>query len=150
MKKNGGFFESFEKYGWSVVGRSPLPRYWRWVGVGVILSIIVISWSYSGQTVVGARDIGEVIEKAARLGDYEKARELLNHYTNEPLDHLEDIVYPERKVERRIAELEAKLEQYPGNRQIYLGLAELYGQLGNREKTDEYREKARVLDPSGE
>lgn len=99
----------------------------------------------------------EVISLAAERGDYETARGLLNHYTIRPLNQsvlgaeseLEDKVYPERVVARRIMELEEKLETYPENKEIYLILASWYDQLGNTEKSGEYREKARILDPNG-
>lgn len=146
MKKNTGFWRGLEKYGWKVVERSPLP--YAWIAMGIWGLILGASWGQVRYSVVGARNVNEVVAKAASLGDYETARKLLNHYTNEPLNHLEDLVYPERIVERRIAELEAKLTEYPGNRQIYLALGELYGQLGNGEKADEYRERARILDPN--
>lgn len=142
MKRKDGFWNSLEKYGWSVVGRSPLP--WAWIGVGIVLSIMVISMVYGGQSVVGARNIEQVIGVAARNGDYETAQK----FWSESMVGLEDKVYPERKIEFRIAELEQKLDEYPGNRQIYLALGELYGELGNSERAEEYREKARVLDPN--
>jgi tetratricopeptide (TPR) repeat protein len=142
MKKVQGFWASLERYLWKAVGQSPLP--YTWVGVAVVMIVLVASMIGDGASVVGATSLKAVVEKAARLGDYGLARELWS----ESMGELEDIVYPERKVERRIEELTQKLEEYPGNRQIYLGLSELYGQLGNREKSEEYREKARVLDPS--
>lgn len=114
-------------------------------------------------SVVGARGSEEVVSKAAERGDYETAKELFNQRTKESENRgvlgaetdpssdeasLEDRVYPEKVVERRIDELEEKLGEYPGDREIYLALADLYGQLGNQDKSDEYREKARVLDPN--
>ncbi len=102
-------------------------------------------------SVVGAENIHQVIEKAARLGDYETAKELYESCIVpwcQSITGLEDKVYPERVVERRISELEQKLESYPENIQIYLMLADLYGQIGSGERSNEYREKARVLDPN--
>lgn len=144
MKKAEGFWGSLEKYCWRTVQRFPLPRYWRWIGIGMVLVVVVSSVMSAKNSVVGATSLAAVVEKAARLGDYQLAQELWN----ESMGGLEDLVYPERKVERRIAELEAKLVEYPGNRQIYLALTELYGQMGNSERADEYREKARILDPN--
>lgn len=149
MKKAEGFWRGLEKYTWKLVGRSPLP--WAWVGVGAACSIIVISWSYGGQTVVGARDIREVVERAAGRGDYDLARGLYEAGDEKVLgaeSEIEDKIYPERIVERRISEIEEKLKKYPGNREIYLILADLYGQVGNQELASEYREKARILDPN--
>ncbi len=152
MKKKSGFWNSLEKYGWSVVGRSPLP--YTWVAVGLISIVVAVSWLNHGKSVVGARNVEQMVEIAARQGDYQIAQK----YWSEGMGEIEDIVYPERKVERRIAELEQKLEEYPGNRQIYLALANLYDQLeGTRVDTGvdpyegraaEYREKARILDPN--
>lgn len=102
-------------------------------------------------SVVGATSLGGVTKRAAERGDYELARWLYEAGGDKVLgagSELEDKVYPERVIERRIAELEEKLEEYPGNREIYLLLTDLYGQVGNQELESEYREKARVLDPN--
>ncbi|MFZ2199724.1 MAG: hypothetical protein WAV40_02970 [Microgenomates group bacterium] len=147
MNKSLRFWASLELYLRKVAGRSPLP--WPAWGIGLVLVVFGTSLKYSRDSVAGARNTREVVITAAKRGDYETARELLNHYSIRPLDQLEDLVYPERKVETRIAELENKLEIYPENREIYLGIAELYRQLGNEEKTQEYRERARILDPNG-
>ena len=138
-----------EQYGWSVVRRSPLP--WQWLGIGVVVSMMWMSLVNVKNSVVGARDLRQVIEKAAERGDYGMAEQL---YTTEDVqvlgasNELEDLVYPERVVERRIAELEQKLEDYPGNREIFLAMAELYREIGNTEKSQEYFEQARILDPN--
>lgn len=142
MKRKESFWNSLEKYGWSVVRRSPLP--YTWIAVGLIGIVVVTSWLNHENSVVGARNIEQMVEIAARQGDYQTAQK----YWGESMREIEDIVYPERKVEKRIMDLEQKLDEYPGNRQIYLGLADLYKQLGNSEKSDEYREKARVLSPN--
>jgi tetratricopeptide (TPR) repeat protein len=142
MKKTMSFWQSLERYLWKVVGRSPLP--YAWVGVAVVALVMAGSMIGAKTSVVGVGSLEGVVEKAARLGDYGLARELWSESKGE----LEDVVYPERKVERRIEELEQKLVEYPGNRQIYLGLSELYGQLGNGEKREEYLEKAWILDPN--
>lgn len=142
MKKKSGFWQSLERYGWKVLGRSPLP--YTWIAVGLIGIVVAVSWLNHGKSVVGARNIEQMVEIAARQGDYQTAQK----YWSESMGEIEDVVYPERKVERGIAELEAKLTEYPGNREIYLALGELYGQLGNSERAEEYREKARILDPN--
>lgn len=146
MKKKLSFWESLEMYLRKVAGRSPLS--WSAWGIGLILVVLATSLKYSRDSVVGARDTKEVVEIAARRGDYQTAREILNHLTNEPLNYLEDLVYPERKVQARIVELEHKLEIYPENRELYLAIAELYRQLGNEGKAQEYSERARILDPN--
>jgi len=107
-------------------------------------------------SVAGETSLEGVIKRAAQIGDYPTARELLNRRTSSAKkgvlgadSELEEKVNPESKVERRIRELEDKLMIYPENKEIYLMLAELYGQLENWELASEYREKARVLDPNG-
>jgi len=159
MKKSEGFWRSLEIYTWKVAGRSPLP-YSNLIS-GLVMVVVVSS--LFGKSLSGARSAEEATRMAASRGDYTLARQLLtNQQTSGASSNLvlgvstdlpaqagmEDLVYPEKVVERRITELEEKLREYPGNRQIYLTLAGLYEQLGNQEKSSEYREKARVLDPN--
>ncbi len=149
MKSKQGFWLSLEKYSWSVVRRSPLP--YTWIGVGIVMVMLLASALNVKNSVVGATSLGGVTKRAAERGDYELARWLYEAGGDKVLgagSELEDKVYPERVIERRIAELEEKLEEYPGNREIYLLLTDLYGQVGNQELESEYREKARVLDPN--
>lgn len=154
MKKDLNFWLSLELYLRNVVKRSPIR--WQWVGVGLVGLVLFTSLLNVKNSIVGVKNTREAIELAVSRGDYETAQELFNHksqMTNSQMvlgvdSELEDKVYPERKVERKIAELEEKLKEYPSNREIFLQLAELYGQIGNQEKSDEYREKARILDPN--
>jgi len=159
VKKNRGFWRSLEKYSWGVARRSPLP--YTWIGVGIVLSMMGMSLVNVRNSTVGARELQDVIEKAVERGDYFLAEHLYQTEGKQVLgssSELEDKIYPERVVERRIAELGGRLEEYPGNREIYLILANLYQQLeGTRvdtgvdsykNKATEYREKARVLDPN--
>jgi tetratricopeptide (TPR) repeat protein len=154
MKKEMNFWRSLEEYSWKVVKRNPLP--WQWVGIGLIVIVLLTSAVSAKNSMVGARNIREAIEIAVSLGDYETAQALFDKMLDSRSkmlvlgaeSELEDKVYPERVVERRVIELEDKLEIYPGNREIYLSLATLYQTLGNQEIADEYREKARILDPN--
>ena len=159
MKRRMNFWQSLERYGWKVVRRSPLS--YAWMGIGGVLLVVVISWSYSSQTVVAAKNITEIIEMAAEQGDYETAKRLFEErIENLPAQagieyrvlgadtELEDKVYPERIAEKRIAELELKLEQYPSSREMFVMLGNLYDQLGNKEMARQYLEMARVLDPN--
>lgn len=148
MKRAVSFWQSLEAYGQQVAERSPLP--YTWIGIGMVVIVVVASALNTKNSVVGARSIEAVVEKAARLGDYAIAQKLWNNQSSITNGQLEDLVYPERVVERRIRELEEKLGEYPENRDIYLMLAELYNQVNNMEKASEYREKARVLDPNDE
>lgn len=156
MKKSISFWESLEQYSWKLVGRSPLPQHWPWIGVVLIVVVLLASVLNMKNSTVGANDLREVITLAAERGDYVTARMLWNNQSpitnNQTVlgaeSELEDGVYPERVVTRRIAELEIKLAEYPENKEVYLMLASWYGQLGNTEKASEYREKARILDPN--
>lgn len=151
MKKDKGFWASLEKYLGKVLERSPLPQHWRWMAIGLVIVVVVNSVVSAKYSVVGVRDMAEVIKLSAERGDYATARDLYDGCTVsgcQGVTALEDIVYPERKVERRIEELEAKLLDYPGNREIYHILADLSDQLGREERASEYREKARILDPN--
>ena len=142
MKKNLGFGEAIELYLRKVVGRSPLP--WPVIGITLILIVFGVSLKYSRDSVVAAKNFKDVVEVAAKRGDYATARSLWDDSMND----LEDMVYPERKITKRIEELTQSLEIYPESREIYLALAELYKQLGSEEKSQECRERARILDPN--
>ncbi len=142
MKKNLGFGEAIELYLRKVVGRSPLP--WPIIGIALFLIVFGFSLKYSRDSTAGARNIREVVEVAAKRGDYATARSLWD----DSMSDLEDLVYPERKIAKRIEELTQSLETYPESREIYQAIAELYKQLGNDEKVQEYRERARILDPN--
>ncbi len=156
MKTKGGFWRSLERYTWRVVVRSPLPH--AWIGVGLVVVAILASSLNVKNSVVGARDLRGVIEKAAERGDYTTASQLWSNQDrtagNESIlgaeSELEDKVYPERVVERQIAELEGKLGEYPEHRDILLEISRLYRELGEQEKAEDYFEQARVLDPNGE
>lgn len=174
MKKSGGFWSSLEIYTWKVVERSPLPllresefaqtaysavlrlgrfggQAWVWVGVAIVSLVLLTSALNAQNSVVGATTLKNVIEAATKRGDYALANRLYQAKGGHVLGaeaELENMIYPEQVVERKIIELETKLADYPGNREIYLALSKLYSQLDNRVKADEYREKARILDPN--
>ena len=142
MKKNLGFGEAIELYLRKVVGRSPLP--WPVIGITLILIVFGVSLKYSRDSVVAAKNFKDVVEVAAKRGDYATARSLWDDSMND----LEDMVYPERKITKRIEELTQSLEIYPESREIYLALSNLHMQLGNDEKSQEYRERERILEPN--
>lgn len=157
MKGEERFFTSLEKYGWKVAGRSPLPYPWILISIA---GIIMVASIVARNGIVGARNTEEAIKIASGQGDYEMARKFYESCavpqcqsaTDRVLGastELEDLVYPERKVERKIGELENALTRYPENKDIYTNLAQLYHQLGNDEQAAGYVEAARVLDPNG-
>lgn len=156
MKKSDKFLQSLEQYIYKTAGRSPLP--YTWIGVGVVGIALLLSLLNSKNSVAGAQNPREVIERASARGDYETARELLNkgkvRSEKEKVlgveSELEDKVYPEKVVERKIVELEDRLEQYPNHFEIILELSRLYSLVGNTDKSSEYREKARILDPNNQ
>lgn len=153
MKSSDSFWQSLEKYTWKTVSRSPLS--WPQVVVPMIVLILLLSITSAKNSLSNARSTAEAIRAATERGDYQTAKSLYEKMTGTGKDpvlglssELEELVYPERRVEQRISELSLKLEEYPGNREIYLTLAELYSQIGNQEIAQEYREKARILDPN--
>ena len=102
------------------------------------------SMIYKADSVVSAQSSADVVVMAARRGDYQTARNMWDGSMN----NIEDLVYPERKIEQKIGELEAKLGVYPENREIYLLLANLYNQLNDVERSSRYLELARILSPN--
>jgi len=145
MKKKLSFWPSLEVYLHKLLKRSPLPHYWPDLVVGLFVVVILLSLWGAKNSMAGVSDLSEATALSAKLGDYELAQKLFDQ--GEVLG-LEDKVFPEKMVVNKIAELEQKLEDYPGNKVIFTSLAELYEQLGNQEAASEYREKARVLDPN--
>ncbi len=107
-------------------------------------------------SLAGAYDLREASIKAARVGDYAKAQALWNQQltiTNDQrvlgnMSEEEDLVFPELVVEREIEKYEELLKKHPGHRDLYLVLANLYGQIDEAEKAQNYYELARELDPN--
>lgn len=155
MKSETNFWRSLEKYTWEVAKRTPLP--WSVLGVVFICFVLLFSLLNGKNSVVTARSIEDIIEKAGRSGDYETASQL---FENRTLDNysrvlgvateLEDIVYPENILYRSLTELTQKLDEYPNHFEMLLEISRLYTLLENKEQADEYREKARILDPNNE
>jgi tetratricopeptide (TPR) repeat protein len=159
MKRQLDFWTSLEQYGWKVAKRSPLP--WYYVGLGLVGMSLLFSALNVKNSMVGEKNLQQVIEKAAEKGDYSKAQELWESYEHSPKNiqgselvlgttsEIEDKIYPEKVVERRLIELTDKLNEYPENKEVYLELARLYEEIGKEESAQEYFELARVLDPNG-
>lgn len=154
MKKRGGFWLSLESYTWKVVGRvAPTLPYF---GVGIMVLVMGASIMSAKTSLAGAYDLREASIKAARVGDYAKAQALWNQQltiTNDQrvlgnMSEEEDLVFPERVVEREIQKYEAMLQEYSGHRDIYLALATLYAQINRSEEAQKYYGLARELDPN--
>lgn len=143
MKRDLNFWLGLEKYLRTVAKRSPLP--YPWIAISIVLTIIFASLLNSKQSFADISTNSDASLRAVELGDYEVAQDL---YVETGNPELKDIIYPEQVIERRIAELEQKSILYPGNREIFIELSNLYKQLENIDMSDEYREKARVLDPN--
>lgn len=156
MKNKLNFWFSLEIYLRKVVGRNPIP--YTYIGILIVSFVLIASIFNVKNSVVDLDSVSQVIIKSAESGDYILAEQLFNKLEVEQSgsnilgfqSDLEDKVYPEKIVERRIFQLESKLVEYPGNRQIYLELASLYIQIGNEGQSHEYREKARILDPNND
>lgn len=154
MKRDNHFWSSLEEYSRVVAKRSPLPS--SWIVTGVAALIIVASIFGVKASFASITTYSDAALRAASLGDYPSAKKFFNASTkmlsNDSVlgvkSELEDKIYPENIVEKKIIELEEKMTIYPGNREIFIELSALHAQLGNQEIADEYREKARILDPN--
>lgn len=151
MKRSDGFLQSLEQYIYKTAGRSPLP--WPWIGVGVVGMAILLSLLNVKNSVASAQNTREVVEKASERGDYTTAKRFFEPVSgNENVlgaeSELEDKVYPEKVVGRKIADLEDDLVKHPNHFEILLELSRLNTLIGNADKSSEYREKARILDPN--
>lgn len=106
---------------------------------------------YNSPTLTGKRE--DVISEAVKIGDYETAQEIYeqSRVLGAKIDNsLEERIYPKRMIRQEITRYERLLSQYPGQRDIFLNLADLYEKVGQAEMKDYYLEKARELDPNGE
>jgi hypothetical protein len=158
MKKSDGFWQSLEHYVYKTAGRSPLP--WSWVGIGAVAIAMLLSLLNVKNSVASAENTREIIEKASERGDYETARkyfeqqvaseDVLGANSDPSTDEasLENKVYPDRAVEHRILELEEQLRKTPNHFEMFLELSRLNKLIGQEEPANEYREKARILDPN--
>jgi tetratricopeptide (TPR) repeat protein len=145
MKQSLRFFESLENYTWKVVMRfSPtLP----WIGVGLVVMVISTSLFTAKSSLAGTSGRVEAAVVASSVGDYDVAQSLWEKQLPTESGE-EDLIYPKRAVEREITKYQELLAKYPGHRDIYLVLAQLYVQIGEREQAQDYLEMARELDPN--
>lgn len=150
------FWANLEKYVYGRAGR--LRGKWQWGGVGIAMGVIgvsVVSGYFNSPTL--SADVETIIREAAKSGDYTLAQELYRENYESRIKNnvlglqsdLDELVYPERKLEREIAEWEEKLARYPTHRDMLLALAELELAAGNVETARQYWEEARKLDPNG-
>ena len=141
MGNKSGFLASLEKYLFARIKTSPIP--WSWVGIAILLPIIVLSIWYHSESSSAARNKHELVRIAASEGDYNTAK----RYYADDMSELRDLVYPALKIEERILVLKDKLKEYPESIELYLAIANLHSQIGESSVADEYREKARILNP---
>lgn len=154
MKQELSFWLSLENYTWKMLERvSPTLPYLGIIIIGMMMLSSLITHKAS---VAGTSSLREASVKAARVGDYTKAQALWNDnltITNNQtvlgnMSEEEDLVFPERVVEREIQKYEAMLQEYSGHRDIYLALATLYAQINRSEEAQKYYGLARELDPN--
>lgn len=125
-------------------------------GTILIFLVLMASWMGRGTSLAGTKNWREAVERAAEVGDYRLARELVRkqQVVNSDKDvlgadsELDELVYPERKVQRVITSYEELNRRYPGHRDILLTLSKLYAELGNGKQAESYRGAARALDPN--
>jgi tetratricopeptide (TPR) repeat protein len=126
------------------------------MGVIVVVVMATSAWSQS-RSVASARSVRDVVVVAGRVGDYATARKVWGSRLDSIEDRvlgaeveIEELIYPERVIEREIERYLVLLERYPGHRDVYLVLARLYQEIGEVEKGEYYWEQARILDPNNE
>lgn len=152
QKKQTKFGGSLERYVFRRLKSAPFR--WEWVGVagGFLVIVVSLLTGYFSSPTLYSNKI-EIIREAAEAGDYQTARMLYEQEDSKVLGaslELEELVYPEIGLAREIREQEELLARFPGSRDILLTLSKLYEQAENREKSSEYFEAARLLDPNGE
>ena len=154
MKRELGFIQSLERYGWRIITKiSPALPY---VGVTILGAMMIASGWRGYASVASAQSLSEASLRAVAVGDYETARRLYEGCQQTECQtrvlgaesEIEERLYPERSVERAIQKYEKLLEQYPGHRDLYLTLFELNESIGRSEEAGRYREEARKLDPN--
>lgn len=132
----------------------------EWGVVGMVLVVGVAAWSlangYRGSPTLSSNS-DEVVREAAKRGDYETARRIYEYWQKEEdarvlgvESEVEELVYPEKMMERKVREAESLLARYPGHRDLVLNLALLSYWVGNYEEARKYLEQARKLDPNTE
>ena len=146
VEQERGFFGSFEVYFRRVVGKSTLP--YLWAAIGMVALVLGVSLWQGKYSLSGATNMSQVVQRAAQNGDYALAQRLYGQCAVPQCQSVTDLVYPEKKIDQRIADLEGKLTQYPGDRDIYLALARLYAVRGNTAQAQSYSEQARILAPN--
>lgn len=151
------FLTSLSGYMWTRF--NDLPVNWWYVGTVVVVLTMLMSLVNRNNSMVGVTSTREAIERAAKAGDYELAQDLYEQcqvtqcHDSRVLgaeSELEDLVYPERRIEREIVRYEELNTKYPGSRAILITLYELYKQVGEEEKAKIFWEQARILDPNNE
>ncbi len=145
MKQSLRFIESLENYTWKVITRLSPTLPWLWVGL--VVMVISASLITAKSSLAGTNGRVEAAVVAASVGDYDVAQSLWEKQI--PVERgAEDMIYPDRVIEREIAKYQELLAKYPGHRDIYLVLSQLHSQIGESEQAKDYLEMARELDPN--
>lgn len=152
IKPELSFGASLEKYTFKRL--SAIPIKWQWIGIGLTTMVIgaSIAAGYYSPSPLSSNE-EEIIRMASGKGDYALAQKIyesprLKEKVLGARSELEDLVYPERQLDRELIEKETLNEKYPNNRDILLNLSQIYEMLGDKERAEFVRESARILDPN--
>lgn len=124
------------------------------MGVIAVVVVIVASVVTGAGSTAGVASERELVRRAVRVGDYETARRVWKKETTKNSavlgveTELEELIYPERKIEEEIKKYEQLLTTYPNNRDILLHLSRLCRIIESGACASEYWEQARILDPN--
>jgi len=158
------------------VWHSPIGNFSRnWYGVILVLVVVGLVFGWPRSSFDKAKELVArspfdfkshlaMAKAAAEESDFELAREEFGKAAslttekdggrvlglNSEFEEVRKVVFPEVVVDERIAELEERLAEMPGYRDLMLRLAILYWQKGDHNNSMNYFEKAFVLDPNGE
>ena len=156
-RKKVGFWESLEEYFWKKTEKiSPTLLSFSF-GLLVIGTSLVFSGKRKAIMQAGAypfevRVVDELIKNVAAQGDYELAQKLYEERNVLGIDDkgnkLEEIVYPEKKLQRILEEHKSILKESPYLRNALINIARLYKNLGEEEKAQEYWKKVEWVYPS--
>lgn len=155
LRKKLGFLASLEHYSYKRIAQAHIP----WIpvaiaGIAIVIGASIAAGYFQTSPLFGTRQ--DVMKWAAGNGDYQTAQKiylgLSETYMNTQVlgagTDLEEIVYPEKRIERELHNSLELLQIYPGDRDLLLHVAELYTETGDAEQAQIYWNQARLLDPN--